>query len=70
MSDRPEQPVYRIAIAFSPDPVPGIMRLRRFLKMAWRGYKLKAVKVEELPPEGSAPEAVNNPADRNESPGG
>ncbi len=47
-------PAYRITIAFSPGRVPTIIRLRRFLKMAWRGYGLKAVKVEELADDGQA----------------
>jgi hypothetical protein len=64
MTDRPEQPAYRITIAVSPDHVPTIIRLRRFLTMAWRGYKAKALKVEEVPTEGSPAPVVEDLADK------
>jgi hypothetical protein len=64
MTDRPEQPAYRITIAFTPDRVPTIIRLRRFLKMAWRGYKLKALKVEEMSVENRPAPVVEDLADK------
>ncbi len=48
-ADKPEPTEYRVTLRFTASGVPAIIRLRRFLKMAWRAYELKAVKVEQLP---------------------
>ena len=62
MSDR-EQPKYRVTLSFRADSVPAIVRLRRFLKMAWRAYGFRCVKVEEVAPDwpGKVPETPAEP---------
>ena len=46
---------YRVTLRFAAGGAPAIVRLRRFLKMAWRAYGLKAVRVEEVPGDGPGP---------------
>jgi hypothetical protein len=44
----PDGPVYRLDLGALPDSVPGLIRLRGFLKSALRGYRRRAVDVREL----------------------
>ena len=45
----PEPPTYRIVLRPTPGGPPPIIRLRRFLKAALRGYGLRCLSAEELP---------------------
>jgi hypothetical protein len=58
MTEQPSD--YRITLQPLPDRIPGIARLRRFLKMALRGYGLRCVRNEEVPapPADHATDAV------------
>lgn len=42
---------YRVDLQAQADDAPGHVRLKRFLKLAWRVFKLRCVRVEELPAE-------------------
>ncbi len=43
---------YHVILRPLPDTVPGVVRLRRFLKTALRGFGLRCVTVDEVPPPG------------------
>ncbi len=63
--DKPKTSAYRITLRFAAAGVPEVIRLRRFLKLAWRAYGLRAVKVEEVP----IGEPAGRPAAAEERPG-
>lgn len=47
----PEQPDYRLTVRpIGPADPPPAIRLRRFLKLALRGFGLKCIDVEEVTP--------------------
>lgn len=60
-SGEPE-PVYRVTLQATGSDVPAVVRLRRFLKMALRGYGLRCLDVEEVnpPPRPAAPSHAHN----------
>lgn len=49
----PKPPLQSWTVVFvaAPDPVPGICRVKRFLKMGWRRYRIRAEIVQEYVPE-------------------
>lgn len=42
------KPVFQITLESRPDPVPEIVRLRRLLKLSWRAFGFRCVRVEEI----------------------
>jgi hypothetical protein len=50
-----EQPEFLIRLRGLPDSVPVYQRLKRFLKMAIRGYGLVCVHSEEIKPSEAKP---------------
>ncbi len=54
-SGRPKPTEFCITLRFAAAQVPAIIRLRRFLKMAWRAYGFKVVRIEEVPAQAEPP---------------
>jgi hypothetical protein len=62
-----DRPHYRLELEALPSEFPAVNRLRAFLKMALRAYRLRCVDAREIDPEGheraveqepSAPEPI------------
>ncbi|MBV9126337.1 MAG: hypothetical protein JO112_23560 [Planctomycetes bacterium] len=56
MADRSQEPEYLVRLKALPGPVPGPIRLRKFLKAALRSFGLKCLDVSEVPPPGEPEE--------------
>jgi hypothetical protein len=67
MADRP---IYRLTLRATGDGPPAIIRLRRFLKAALRGYGLRCLSVEEMPEKpSSCPATASEQAEEAHGPG-
>jgi hypothetical protein len=44
----PDRPRFRLTLEAVGDGPPAAVRLKRFLKAAWRGYQLRCVSVEDM----------------------
>ncbi len=51
---------YHLTLVPVPDSVPGIIRLRRFLKLALRGFGLRCVSVEPVSEASGQPDQANS----------
>jgi hypothetical protein len=60
MARTPNKPTFVLTIEGLPDAVPVAARLRRLLKSLLRGYRFRAVRVQEVSTDG--PAAAPDPA--------